>query len=378
MKTLRFAFFVILLMSGSLQVSSQEYLIGKKLSIESQVLNETRELIVHLPTNYQESKNDYPVLYLLDGRTHFEHAVAACNYLKSRGLAPDMIVVAIVNIDRTRDFSPTHVEKRPTTGGAPKFINFIDKELVPYINENYKAADYRILMGHSFGGTFTAYALLENPELFSAFIAISPYLMYDENHMVNEMKARLKDDFKNPKLFYMTVGDEPDYLETLASFEEIIINQAPKSIALRYDKMPNENHGTTPYLSLFNGLRFVYRDWQLPKELMNGTLEQIDAHYKLVSTKYGIEISTPENVINFIGYQQINANDLSAAITIFSENVKRYPNSANVYDSLGEAYEKSNDLKKAKENFQKAYEIGLKNLDPNTLVFKSNLDRVSQ
>ncbi|MBC8320715.1 MAG: hypothetical protein H8E34_08335 [Bacteroidetes bacterium] len=81
----------------------------------------------------------------------------ATNYLAGYGLTPEIIVVAITNVDRTRDFTPAHTKARPTSGGAKKFHAFLEKELIPMIEENYKASPYKIIMGHSLGGTFAAY-----------------------------------------------------------------------------------------------------------------------------------------------------------------------------------------------------------------------------
>lgn len=81
------------------------------IKIESDILDETRDISIYLPDDYAYSEAKYPVLYLLDGGTHLQHASGAVDYLSSRGTIPDIIVVAIHNIDRTRDFSPVHVEQ---------------------------------------------------------------------------------------------------------------------------------------------------------------------------------------------------------------------------------------------------------------------------
>ena len=79
-----------------------------------------------------------------------------------------------------------------------------------------------------------------------------------------------------------------------------------------------------------------------------------------------------------LGYTYLQKKDYENAIKIFTENVKRYPESANVYDSLGEAYENNNQLKLARKNYQKAYDLGVVQLDGNTLIYKKNLERVTK
>jgi predicted alpha/beta superfamily hydrolase len=314
-------------------------------------------------------------LYLLDGGTHFHHATGIVQFLSAQGLIPEMIVVAVQNVDRTRDFSPTKVPERPTTGGAEKFMAYLENELIPFINKNYRAVSYDILMGHSFGGEFAAYALLNRPEVFDAYIAISPYMMYDNSVMIEETKAKLKSDYKNEIQFYMTVGNEPDYFPTLSEFENIVKKKSPKNFKLSYTKFENDNHGSVPHLSIYYGLESIYSGWKLPKEVYLSGLAAIDNHFKNISKKYGYKVETPEGTINQLGYYYLNKNDRAQAIQVFTENVKRYPLSANVYDSLGEAYENNDQFTEASENYQKACELAKATNHPNLGIYEDNLKR---
>lgn len=343
--------------------------------IKSDILEEDRQISIYLPDAYNNSKASYPVLYLLDGRTHLQHASGAADYLSGRGIVPDIIVVAIHNIDRSRDFSPVHVDNIPTSGGAEKFLGFLSEELVPYMEKSYRCAGFNMLLGHSFGGTFIAYTLLAEPDLFDGFLAVSPYLMYADNLAVKETSEKLK-PFKDTKFFYMTVGNEEPYFEALEEYASIMQEKAGERIEFKYVKMPEEDHGTTPYLTVFSGLKFIFSEWRFPPEMMQGDLDGIDAHYRNVSEIYGIDTATPELVINALGYRYLQAGDYENAIAVFKQNVERYPGSANVYDSLGEAYENNGEAEEAAKNYAKAVELGQQNGDPNLPIFKTNLKRV--
>jgi len=379
MKSYRASLFIIL----SLLITSVHGQVGKEsyrlrtTKISSTILEETRYISIYLPDNYMHSESKYPVLYLLDGGAHLQHSNAAADYLSTRGHIPDIIVVAVHNIDRSRDFSPVHVDNIPTSGGAEKFLGFLSEELVPYLDETYRTAGFNILLGHSFGGTFIGYTLLAKPKLFDAFLAVSPYLMFADNLVVNKSSKKLK-PFKDTKYFYMTVGNEEGYFESLEEYASIMKEKAGESVKFKYVKMPEEDHGTTPYLTVFSGLKFIFSGWQLPQELLQGDLKGIDSHYKQISIRYGIKVKTPELVINALGYRYLQAEDFEKAIATFKTNVERYPGSANVYDSLGEAYENKGDSEQAAKNYQKAVELGEKNGDANLPVFKTNLERVSE
>ncbi len=345
--------------------------------INSTILKETRNISIYLPDNYMHSESKYPVLYLLDGGAHLQHASGAADYLSTRMLIPDIIVVAIHNIDRSRDFSPVHVDNIPTSGGAEKFLGFLSEELVPYLDENYRTAGFNILLGHSFGGTFIGYTLLAKPKLFDAYLAVSPAMMYADNYVVKEASAKLK-PFKDTKYFYMTVGNEDRYFESLEEYASIMKEKAGESVEFKYVKMLEEDHGTTPYITVFSGLKFIFAGWQLPREMLQEDLEDIDNHYMQVSLRYGIDVQTPEAVINALGYGYLQAEDFDKAIATFQTNVERYPGSANVHDSLGEAYEKHGLPEQAAASYQKAVSLGEKNGDVNVPVYKTNLERVSK
>ena len=112
--------------------------------------------------------------------------------------------------------------------------------------------------------------------------------------------------------------------------------------------------------------------------MLQTDLDAIDGHYKKVSKKYGIKVVTPEFAINSLGYNYLQAQEYEKAIATLKTNVKRYPGSANAYDSLGEAYETYGKPDQAAKNYQKAVSLGEKNGDANLAVYKTNLDRVSK
>lgn len=360
------------------QAGDNWYAIGETISFKSTILDEERTIIVYTPATYNLSENSYPVMYLLDGGTHFHHATGIAQFLAANGIIPEMIVVAVKNVDRTRDFSPTHVDERPTTGGAEKFMGYLKEELMPFMKNNYRTLPYEILVGHSFGGEFATYALLNYPDVFNSYIAISPYMMYDDGFIVKEAKTKLKEKYKNEVQFYMTIGNEPDYFPTLNDFENTVEKKSPENFEFSYVKFENDNHGSVPHLSIYKGLESIFDDWKLSKEEFNSGLAAIDKHYQQITKKYGFEVSTPELTINALGYYYINQKDLKEAIKVFIENVKRFPNSANVYDSLGEAYETDGQLSESEKNYSKAVELSRKSKHPNLTIYEQNLERVQK
>jgi len=141
--------------------------------------------------------------------------------------------------------------------------------------------------------------------------------------------------------------------------------------------MIEETHGSIPHLTVYYGLEKLYDGWSLPNEKYKEGLAAIDEHYQNLSKKFNYEIKTPEYVINMAGYNYLQNKKIDNAIIVFQENVKRFPTSANVYDSLGEAFEKNKQNDEALKNYEKACQLA-KEDDPNSSVFKKNLEKMQK
>jgi hypothetical protein len=362
------------------QENTNDIVIGKTIKIKSEILNEERNIFIYLPNNYNQTTTKYPVLYLLDGNDHFIHASGTVSFLSGNaGTIPQSIVVGIPNTVRQRDFTPTKTENVPQSGGADNFLKFMKEELFPYIEENYRTEPYRILFGHSLTAMFSIYTLLTNPDLFNGYIAASPYVMYDNNYVVELAKKNLPEAYDNNKYLYITLGNEPDYFEPLGELTDLLDSKSPENLGWNYTFMENDEHGSVPLKTIYGGLERIYKGWQLPQDLAEtGNLESVKKHYKNLSEKYGYEVKIPEAILNLFGYQVMGSGRLKDAIEIFRHNIELYPASANVYDSLGEGLEADNQLAEAKKYYEKAYDKGLVMNDPNINIYKQHLDNVQE
>src|SRR6185312_6070161 len=108
-----------------------------------------------------------------------------------------------------------------------------------------------------------------------------------------------------------------------------------------------------------------------------GGVAGIEDHYRKLSERFGYTIPVPENAINQLGYQLKDEGKLDDAVAAFQRNVELYPESANVYKSLGEGFEAAGKYEAARENFQKAIALAAKNDDANLGPYKQRLQRVT-
>jgi len=363
-----------------------------KYTIKSEVLGEERTILVRTPQNYETNGAKYPVLYLTDGDAHIGHTASTIEFLARNGRMSELIVVGITNTDRTRDLTPTHVTTTapttgtvqfPTSGGADKFLKFIETELIPDIEKRYRVQPYRVLAGHSFGGLFAVHTFLSRPELFNSYIAVSPSLQWDNEFEVK----RAEEFFKNRKelkaTLYLSLGNEPGAIgEGFKDFKALLSKVQVKGFEWQAEQMTDEDHGSVVMRSHYDGLRKIYDGWQVARDAQTGAftgdLKAADEHYKWLSEKFGYQFWTPENLINQIGYQFLQNGKSDEAITVFKANVERYPGSANVYDSLAEAYERSGKIELATPLYEKAQTLGRQNDDPNLAIYKTNFERATE
>jgi predicted alpha/beta superfamily hydrolase len=196
------------------QGSKKTFVLGEIDTLFSKVLNEKRVLNIYVPEGYSpDSAAQYPVIYLLDGTANedFIHVVGLVQFYTFPwiNVVPKSIVVGIANVDRKRDFTyPTTIAQDkldfPSTGGSEKFIAFLEKELQPYIQSQYKTNTSKTLIGQSLGGLLATEILFKKPDLFSKYIIVSPSLWWDNESLLQYAPK----DFQQPKSVFIAVGKE--------------------------------------------------------------------------------------------------------------------------------------------------------------------------
>jgi predicted alpha/beta superfamily hydrolase len=348
-------------------------------------MGEKRGVLVRVPPSYQTGTARYPVLYLTDAEAQMAHTVATIAFLAREGRMPEMIVIGISNTDRTRDLTPTHFVgttfgNTASSGGADRFLEFIETELIPTIESRYRTQPYRVFAGHSFGGLFALHALFSKPHLFNAWIAVSPSLTWDNRYIARRAAEFVK---ANPELnasLVFTIGDEELVKSEFEWLKKFFAKKAPKGLEVESYYFGDEDHGSVVLPSHHAALKKIFAPWRFtfnrgddPKVLLPLATE----HYARLSKRAGFDVPIPEATVNQIGYLLLQRSDFASAIEVFRRNTELYPKSANVYDSLGEALEKSGDRDAARVSYERAHAIGIESNDPNTAVYKANLERVT-
>jgi hypothetical protein len=156
---------------------------GDYFPFDSNAVGRPFHIYVRLPENYgSDERVRYPVVYLLDGDSLFPILAASHLFLTIDEGLPEAIVVGIAygsfdpSINRRGfDFSTPVENADPERGGAPAFHDFLKSELIPRIENRYRAdPSRRVLFGQSRGGSMVLYSALTDPDLFWGRIANNP------------------------------------------------------------------------------------------------------------------------------------------------------------------------------------------------------------
>ncbi len=297
----------IVLWAGLLQFKAQttqieNISIGMKIPLKSEFLHEERSVYVSLPEGYdQYTKTSYPVIYVLDAENNFNYLSSVYQYLSKEpfGILPQAILVAIANTNRTRDLTPTKASKEMNfagkkqtmfteSGGNEVFMKFIKEELYPFIEKKYRSNDYKVLIGHSFGGLTAVNNLLSDP-FFNAYIANDPSLWWDKELMVRKAGNSTK-DFKNIKFFLAQANNaearnvkDDEHEIAIGKFKNLLEQQKLKNLSWKYEFYQNDDHGTVPLPGNNDGLRFIFKSnkWNFREALKDPAL--INQHYQAFS-----------------------------------------------------------------------------------------------
>jgi predicted alpha/beta superfamily hydrolase len=352
----------------------EDYVFGQRIEFDSDVLGEEKAVFIHFPASYPEGSNRYPVIYFLDGGSYFEPFAGMVKYMSLYGMIPEMIVVAIESGDRLKEFTYTKANEQtgnwPTSGGAETFQKFLSSELILYIDAFYRTHPFRILVGHSLAGLFAVDTLSRSPDLFQATIALSPSLYWNQFEWLKNAENFL-DRYDSLKHFLFISGEKKDEEQTryLDKFKDLVEAKALKDFLYEYRCFPEENHGSVAFPGLYSNLKQFFQGWQFPGEAWEKGPDKVKEHFQSLSERFGYPIPVTEEFLTdhaFHGLRRHKAPD--EAIRLFELCLTLYPNSAESYEGIGEAYAQKGMKEKAIESYQKALELNPANANIRKII----------
>jgi predicted alpha/beta superfamily hydrolase len=266
---------------------------------------------------------------------------------------PEMVIVGISNNkNRMRDLTTSKVAEMygmpfdQDNGDAANFNTFIATELIPFIENKYPATHFRTLIGHSYGGLYTIYTLLNHPELFSNYIAIDPSLDWDKQKLIGDARVKLSNNSYKGKSLFMSLGgqlhmqnstitidnvmqDESGFTlfaRSNITFSEVVKENANNGLSFDWKFYPNDLHGTISFPSILDGLISVFEWYQMENtdrinsfETSEEELSEIVKHRsQKLEEHFGYSVPPyPEELLNMSGYMNMDMDQMEKAKMYF-------------------------------------------------------------
>lgn len=360
MKKIFIQFIIILTLSSAVlfgQNDLNKVKIGNRLQITSEYLDEEREFQIYLPpTYYFNDRNDYPVIYLLDGDYNFHYVTGLVELMSNvSGKMPECIVIGISDKGASKyrkNCTPNQITGR---GNAANFMSFIANELKPFVDSTYRTADYNIIIGHSIGGLFVTNYFLEKPDDFDAYIAIDPALWAGEYEIVNRADSIYKNKKSLSSLFYISSSNAPEM--GIDKYVSILEKHFSSNKKWTYFNLKNENHNSVGLPTIKKSFEHIFTDWSISKKQFVSfeSANEVINHYKELSDKYALTVSIHPYFLGNIIYYYSNHNKIEDLL-ILEKGIKEYfPSSVEeFYNQLALTYFESEKHEKAIESYNKS------------------------
>lgn len=251
--------------------------------IRSRAENRTYQISVAQPLG-DPPPSGYPVIYLLDANSVFGTMVEAVRLQSRRPDKTGVVPAIIVGIgyqtegpyapDRFYDFTPiptTEYDRKPDgtalpeQGGAAAFLQFIEEELKPQIECEFKVDSSRqTIFGHSLGGLFALYALFTRPDAFQYYIAGSPSIHWNKQYLLEQERkfvSRVKEEPVNVQLL-LGVGElEKSHMsrncDNARELSERLSPLLSRGVGVAFKEFEGEGHVSVLPILISRALRFA-------------------------------------------------------------------------------------------------------------------------
>jgi len=265
----------------------------------------------------------------------------------------------------------------PGNGGASAFLSFIGDELIPFVDRTYRTRPYRLLMGHSFGGLFTIYALSTRPKLFNAYIAADPSIYWNNEAVVAQAESFLSATKDFQADLYITASGGSDELPSeIQRLNSALKQKCPAGLRWNFDWMKQQDHLSIPLPTIYQGLETIFEEWRLqvdPLPLLDkGGIEAIQQRFREAGERFGYpERRIPPFTVSLVVSALLQAGRLEEAAKVLLHDVAAYPPPWNQLDALARAYESRGNSEQA----VRYYLLSLKENPENAFARKKLAER---
>ena len=376
-----------LLIFFSISLTFGQKTISKKYN--SEVLNDTRNLSIYLPKNYdKDSISNFPLAIVLDGHKLFDLYVGASNYYAELDQAPEQIIVGIdMKESRNKDAGYDMINGN-LDNNSENFYRFIRDEMIPYIEASYKTSPFLTIVGESLTANYITHFLKEEYSIFNAYICLNPTL---SNTIKNQIESYTLEELgSEDNTFYFYLSSNPfsndKKKEKIKNFGEFIKSYEIDNFNVVFDELKSSPSSSS---AIGEG---IFRAFAKVFEIYSG----------ITKTEYNEKVKnlSPPEAISYLEIKYLDIEflfgtnlgirkaDVFAIEDIILDKeggdylddfgkmiLKLFPTSEMGHYYLGKYYESGKDFKRALQQYRLGY--GKMNpRDPNADLFYQNVERL--
>jgi predicted alpha/beta superfamily hydrolase len=334
-------------------LSGEPIVIGETLTIDSKVLMKKATINIHLPASYQASNQKrYPVYFNLGDDVGFARTAGTLQSLSHNQEYP---VPETIFVSLTTETSVSVIGRGVK---SEDFINFLEIDVIPYIDKHYRTQPFRILASGERFGMAPLYSLIHKPKLFQAHITMSPWIT-DKSGLVSDFETILKSNKDISGFLWLSVSGESREASNYQKVISLLQQHAPQKLKWKSAQF-NQYVSSLP-----SALVSVFADRYLASDspVISAGVKSIKSYYQQLSdNKYGYAISS-ERAIRDLGIAMFNKERVKEAKAVFQINIDDYPDSPHVYANMASIFTENGDLTGALAMQKIAYELATKQND---------------
>jgi tetratricopeptide (TPR) repeat protein len=295
-----------------------------------------------------------------------------------------LIVVGIVNTNRSRDLTPESANEEETAfwdevGGAEPFRVFLRDELIPFIDREYRTEPYRILRGQSFGGLLAIHDYMSDAPIFDAVLASSPAIGWNFETLIKAAPAFFADGVPRPIYVASAEKDFPGNLADILEFVRIVDAAAPDPTLWHHESFEGDGHYSLVHQSSYRGLEFLYANWPVPDAIATqADFSLYERHFQELTDRFGYEIRIPLHSIVRLGNGLLRQQRFEEGIAVFERGIQLYPEQPEAHWHMGDALRLAGRIDEARPHFESAYQVAVETSAPDVDDYRETLESLTE
>lgn len=332
------------------------------IELDSEYLEESRRVKLQLPRNYEKNKKkSYPVVFVFDADYLFEPVAGMVDYLSFWEEIPEAFVVGIIQGGHREQDMMIDEDQFLPVGPGEDFFDFIELELMKYMDDNYRTTPLSIAIGHNQTANFANFFVFKKVPLFQAYINISPHF----SPKMSSRMAKSLDNTKNRTWFYLANGTDEvkDVKKDIKDFAMAMNVIKNPLLTFTYDEFKGATHYTVVSQAIPVALEKIFATYQpiTTKEFDEVLLvtpdlvNYLENKYADITTYYGLNINYRINDIMYVLRAIEETNNWDQLLPLAKLAKSAYPDT--MLDSYFRAryFQEKGEPKKALKHYQDAY-----------------------